>query len=70
MNAVYFNFRNNTLTLIAINYCCSQQPTEEDPDEGVKDLVEITLKLMVCTMLFIFQVCISEEPQDHTLVPQ
>ena len=24
-----------------------QQPTEEDPDEGIKDLVEITLKKMV-----------------------
>ena len=24
-----------------------RQPTEEDPDEGVKDLVEITLKKMV-----------------------
>ena len=24
-----------------------QQPTEEDPDEGVRDLVETTLKLMV-----------------------
>lgn len=23
------------------------QPTEEDPDEGIKDLVEITLKKMV-----------------------
>ena len=25
-----------------------QQQTEEDPDEGVKDLVEMTLKKMVC----------------------
>lgn len=24
-----------------------RQPTEEDPDEGIKDLVEITLKKMV-----------------------
>ena len=24
-----------------------KQPTEEDPDEGIKDLVEITLKKMV-----------------------
>lgn len=24
-----------------------QQPTEEDPDEGVKELVEIVLKLVV-----------------------
>lgn len=23
------------------------KPTEEDPDEGIKDLVEITLKMMV-----------------------
>ena len=25
----------------------SQQPSEEDPDEGIKDLVEIALKKMV-----------------------
>lgn len=24
-----------------------QQPTEEDPDEGIRDLCEITMKLMV-----------------------
>lgn len=26
-----------------------KQPSEEDPDEGIKDLVEITLKKMVST---------------------
>ena len=30
-----------------------QQPTEEDPDEGVKDLVEIILKKMVCLIDFL-----------------
>lgn len=25
----------------------TRQPTEEDPDEGIKDLVELTLKMMV-----------------------
>jgi len=30
-----------------------QQPTEEDPDEGVKDLVEIILKKMVTHVFFI-----------------
>lgn len=29
-----------------------EQPTEEDPDEGLKDLVEITLKKMVRRCLF------------------
>lgn len=28
-----------------------KQPSEEDPDEGIKDLVEITLKKMVSTTL-------------------
>ncbi|CAB1320514.1 unnamed protein product [Coregonus sp. 'balchen'] len=28
-----------------------RQPTEEDPDEGIKDLVEITLKKMVITKM-------------------
>lgn len=27
-----------------------KQPTEEDPDEGIKDLVEITLKKMASTL--------------------
>ena len=27
--------------------CLVKQPAEEDPDEGVKELVEITLKKMV-----------------------
>ena len=31
-----------------------QQQTEEDPDEGVKDLVEMTLKKMVCFKHFKF----------------
>lgn len=31
-----------------------KQPTEEDPDEGIKDLVEITLKKMV-PMLYLLQ---------------
>lgn len=30
-----------------------RQPTEEDPDEGIKDLVEITLKKMVSYLLLI-----------------
>lgn len=38
--------------LVCIYFLCIyfirfiQQPTEEDPDEGIKDLVEITLKKM------------------------
>nr|CAG6016155.1 unnamed protein product [Menidia menidia] len=28
--------------------CLIRQPTEEDPDEGVKDLVDITFKKMDC----------------------
>ena len=28
-----------------------KQPTEEDPDEGVKELVELSLKKMVCLAL-------------------
>ena len=27
-----------------------KQPTEEDPDEGIKELVELSLKKMVCTI--------------------
>ena len=27
--------------------CLIKQPSEEDPDEGIKDIVEITLKKMV-----------------------
>lgn len=30
--------------------CLIRQPTEEDPDEGIKDLVEIVLKKMVREM--------------------
>ena len=30
-----------------------QQPTEEDPDEGIKDLVEITLKKMVSRFMML-----------------
>eukprot|EP00794_Sanderia_malayensis_P003436 gene3436-3931_t len=29
-----------------LKHCLIKQPTEEDPDEGVRDLVETTLKLM------------------------
>ena len=28
-----------------------KQPTEEDPDEGVKELVELSLKKMVCILI-------------------
>ena len=28
-----------------------KQPTEEDPDEGVKELVELSLKKMVCNLI-------------------
>lgn len=31
----------------------SRQPTEEDPDERIKDLVEITLKKMVSGWLLL-----------------
>lgn len=31
--------------------CLVKQPNEEDPDEGIKDLVEITLKKMVNTFI-------------------
>ena len=30
-----------------LKHCLVKQPTEEDPDEGVKDLVELMLKKMV-----------------------
>lgn len=30
-----------------LNDSMIREPTEEDPDEGIKDLVEITLKRMV-----------------------
>jgi len=33
--------------------CLVKQPAEEDPDEGVKELVEITLKKMVLNFSFI-----------------
>lgn len=33
-----------------------RQPTEEDPDEGIKDLVEITLKKMVRGGMLVCQV--------------
>ena len=34
-----------------LKHCLVKQPTEEDPDEGVKDLVELMLKKMVCSLL-------------------
>lgn len=36
-----------------------KQPSEEDPDEGIKDLVEITLKKMVnmCNVKFFIKIC-------------
>ena len=34
--------------------CLVKQPSEEDPDEGIKDIVEITLKKMVIIFLFDF----------------
>lgn len=30
-----------------LKHCLVKQPAEEDPDEGIKELVEITLKKMV-----------------------
>ena len=30
-----------------LKHCLIKQPAEEDPDEGIKELVEITLKKMV-----------------------
>lgn len=33
--------------LYLLKDCLSQQPAEEDPDEGIRDLVEITLSNMV-----------------------
>lgn len=53
------------------------QPNEEDPDEGIKDLVEITLKKMVrynfqkyyynalCKTCCSFCVCSSLQDNDH-----
>ena len=32
-----------------LKHCLVKQPAEEDPDEGIKELVEITLKKMVNT---------------------
>ena len=37
-----------------------KQPTEEDPDEGVKELVELSLKKMVC-MVNIWKSCTPEK---------
>ena len=28
--------------------CLIKQPSEEDPEEGTKELIELTLKKMVC----------------------
>lgn len=33
-----------------------KQPSEEDPDEGIKDLVEITLKKMVSNIISVSQI--------------
>ena len=33
-----------------LKHCLVKQPAEEDPDEGIKELVEITLKKMVCKL--------------------
>ena len=43
-NMWIFSFYHRQITKLQIFF---QQPTEEDPDEGVKDLVEIILKKMV-----------------------
>lgn len=37
--------------------CLIKQPTEEDPDEGIKDLVDLVLKKMV-TFLFYWCICV------------
>ena len=34
-----------------LKHCLVKQPAEEDPDEGIKELVEITLKKMVILFL-------------------
>lgn len=39
--------------------CLVKQPAEEDPDEGVKELVEITLKKMVFISLLVLVVIIG-----------
>ena len=35
-----------------LKHCLIKQPAEEDPDEGIKELVEITLKKMVFLTFF------------------
>jgi len=36
-----------------------KQPSEEDPDEGIKDLVDIVLKKMASTLLIVIRECLS-----------
>lgn len=40
--------------LYLLKDCLKEQPTEEDPDEGIRDLVEITLSNMVRRWLMDF----------------
>ena len=35
-----------------LKHCLIKQPAEEDPDEGIKELVEITLKKMVKKLFY------------------
>lgn len=40
--------------LYLLKDCINEQPTEEDPDEGIRDLVEITISNMVRRWLMHF----------------
>ena len=36
--------------------CLIKQPSEEDPEEGTKELIELTLKKMVCLNQYLYLV--------------
>lgn len=40
--------------LYLLKDCLNEQPMEEDPDEGIRDLVEITLSNMVRRQMLLF----------------
>lgn len=47
-----------------------KQPSEEDPDEGIKDLVEITLKKMVNmgNLEFYIEICRQDMAQKIQII--
>ena len=46
-----------------LKHCLVKQPTEEDPDEGVKDLVDLMLKKMVSSLSY----CLTEIVRNFIL---